>query len=305
MRCPNCGFENMPGLDACGLCRGKLAAPAEPVSVYPPRARERTARDRMAWTVERVHGPRPSPDREAATSGANVRGVLRAAALATAAVVPGVGYRLAGDRATARLHAAAAVAAAAMGAALFRTRVADLALAIVAGLSIASVVRAVDTLYPPAARETLEMRRRGLALMLFAVYLGTFAVAPQLVGLVYILNVHRDSAVSPVMAGDRLLMVARWGPRRGDVVHAARGFGRVLALPGETVRLDPGDTTTYTLGPREYWVPGSVEGYPLQRTPRGAGVVTRSDIRGRAVAVLNPPARRGLFRPQRHLDDGE
>ena len=44
MRCPRCGFHNMPGLLACGHCAGDLQERTAGVSVYPPRASGRRRR---------------------------------------------------------------------------------------------------------------------------------------------------------------------------------------------------------------------------------------------------------------------
>lgn len=57
MKCPNCGYFNMPGATVCGSCRRALdeapdtadaAEPYVPVAeIYPPRASQRTARQRV------------------------------------------------------------------------------------------------------------------------------------------------------------------------------------------------------------------------------------------------------------------
>src|SRR5262245_31071590 len=38
MQCPNCRFENMPGVAACGRCGGSLQLTSTAIDVHPPRA---------------------------------------------------------------------------------------------------------------------------------------------------------------------------------------------------------------------------------------------------------------------------
>jgi len=53
MRCRQCGFENMPGLERCGRCSSILVV-REPVAVTPPRARGARWLRRMGYRARAV-----------------------------------------------------------------------------------------------------------------------------------------------------------------------------------------------------------------------------------------------------------
>src|SRR5579883_655376 len=122
MRCPKCGYFNLPGADQCGQCGQSLTAAASPAPVsfeeiYPPRARNRSLRER--WESR---GGRPARSLSRGVAAASARrqdavqatrelvsqsvsamptreqllNDLRIWGLASAAIIPGLGHILLG-----------------------------------------------------------------------------------------------------------------------------------------------------------------------------------------------------------------
>src|SRR5580692_2331416 len=51
MQCVNCGFQNMPGSEACGRCNTSLLIGAAVMDVHPPRAGRTAKRLRRALPI--------------------------------------------------------------------------------------------------------------------------------------------------------------------------------------------------------------------------------------------------------------
>src|SRR4051812_28571842 len=98
MKCPRCGYHNLPGAAACGQCGGTragAAAPARVEDVYPPRARDRTLALEIRERLPRLTRP-AATYQDGSRSGA--WGDVKQWLIVSAAVMPGWGQWLQGRR---------------------------------------------------------------------------------------------------------------------------------------------------------------------------------------------------------------
>lgn len=62
MKCPSCGFENMPGTAFCGRCRAQLqmTGPVPPEAIMPPRAGAKKRFRRLSYLLNRMAEQTPA-----------------------------------------------------------------------------------------------------------------------------------------------------------------------------------------------------------------------------------------------------
>lgn len=157
MRCPACGFENMPGLTKCGVCASDLAGKMSPRDVTPPRARDRSLRSRLDWEARRTglsRLPLPAPS------------AIKRSALVVASLLPGVGMWLSPRaRRWAPHHNIALALLTAWALRMAEQPLRNALLAAAFGLWAWSAAEGFDVLFPPNTKADLPLRRIGLVLI--------------------------------------------------------------------------------------------------------------------------------------------
>lgn len=294
MRCPSCGFENMPGRESCCVCSAALSSGAGTQSVLPPRAKDRSRWERLTWPltnsptwagirlrVGSTQVRRPTIRWPTIVPGFS----LREAGLALLSVIPGLGHiyvcRIPRMGRLLLLGTLAALAAAVL---LYRTPLADALVYGIIVLSMFSVWATVDRLWLQRT-ETLQRSRQrlGIALMVVAAYLGTYTVARIAVSPVLtVVTITGQLRTEAAARGDVLVIRRTEGLRRGDFVVGGSTWagentliaGPIVGLPGDRVELrervyvngvptsiltPAAPNTSYgpvatTLGPGQYWV---------------------------------------------------
>lgn len=94
MKCPRCGYFNVPGATVCGKCKASLENETKTPSyadIYPPRKRNRTLQDSLAERTAKISG-RFSAARGLASPSSSRDDALRAFCIALMAVIPGLGH---------------------------------------------------------------------------------------------------------------------------------------------------------------------------------------------------------------------
>jgi hypothetical protein len=264
----------MPGNEQCVACSATLAGGQARESVMPPRARDRTVRDRVRWALQDssvVAGLRSA--REGASAlGDRLRGglaasrdiprwslnaeVLRASwdwinrrtwwrILLSA--LPGYGPAcVAGRNRMGAAFFAGALASLALTACCYRHPVSNVLLFVVVALSMVSVGVAMDFLR--GRREELEhllLARIGIALIVVSLYFGTYAgLRIALEPVASIVSVVQVPPGIPLHSGDSLLVLGG-EVRRGDLVlstiryHGVQvpSVGRLIGMPGDRLVL--------------------------------------------------------------------
>ncbi len=216
-----------------------------------------------------------------------------------------------------------------LAAVLYRTYIADFLAAGVTLLSMVSVVATVDTLRGGSRDPERRLYSLlGITLLVAGMYAGCYAALS--VTLFRTVTVVAHVPRTTIRRGDALLIWSHGSIGAGDiavgVTHfnntAAPAIGRLIAEPGDTVAI--GDRLYVNGNPRPAWLPplGQQYGAPrrysmaeyaerrlkadefwivpnlnLVPSPQAllqAGTIRRSEIWGRVVAIVGPPARRAV-----------
>jgi len=253
MRCPKCGYFNLPGADQCGQCRQSLVQPSAPAPVafddiYPPRARNRSASEqwnarggRPARVLRRgiaAAGERRSAvwqqirsrvSRGPVPTRAQIAADLRCWSLASAAVIPGIGHMLIGlyRRGFALLAAAMALVA---GILLIHLSIADVLVWALLGLMCYSVWDTSQRVFPQAAGSVRagELRQARLALMSVALVFSTVWFVQWLASSRYPLVTMANQTEAPALQDGDSLVTQVIDParlHRGEIVLADESFG--------------------------------------------------------------------------------
>lgn len=267
----------------------------------------------------------------AALEDAAPRVTLRQLRLLLSSVVPGLGHWLVlRDRLIGRTMLIASLAALAIALVSYRTYLADTLVYAVAALSAYSVYAAACALWERGMSEVASRSfRLGVALMVVAAYVGGYAALRWAASpAVVVLRLRLNAPVAGLAPRDTVLVWRRMREiSRGDIVVAnlsdyfARTVGPVWGLPGDRIEVRDkvfvngvpigGVLPTQPYAGQEAWQPGGGE-YVLKRDeywvmpaeyhmhgygqmPVNAGVVTRSAIMGRVIAIVGPPSHRRRF----------
>lgn len=175
MQCPSCGFENVPGNEQCVVCSASLASGHASESVLPPRAKDRSVRQRLSyalragetalWLKGGLSRLRPSFNIDLPVWEVEAWHIV-------ISIVPGVGFILITGRwvpGLAQLAAAAVAVAAAY--AFWGTPLATAAMSIALGLSMFSVFLVADRRWGTSERgPNAAMRRLGMLAVIAACY---------------------------------------------------------------------------------------------------------------------------------------
>jgi hypothetical protein len=247
MKCIQCGYFNLPQALTCGRCGVDLAHPTPrpggtlQESLYPPRARERTVGTQVRLRLRVPAVPLPSP-----ASLASLKEVTQPWLVMTAALIPGLGHLLLGDRRRGTALALAAFLTLALALAWLRTDLSDLLFWVILGIICWSVWDIADRAFPTDAPGMEDRALRGLRLAFLSVAMvaGTVASLYWLAGLWYPRYEITDNWTGAVLQkGDAVTARRLSSPfpdlRRGDVVVVNSGeypiIERVIGLPGDRV----------------------------------------------------------------------
>lgn len=252
MECPNCTFQNMPGLKTCIRCHGLLDYSG--LSVDPPRA----ASGRL---LRRLRGARSRLGRGAGTIAAEAAAVLNTRVAEGVRPVDLVWCLVPGLPQLRRRHRiiGGTLLSAWLVVLMLAIPVAGSGLSIFLGLCAISIHSLSVSLAFNSALYAMPVLRRTVAgLAIYGVLLlGLYRPALYAAGsAVRILDVNNLRPKLPVVNHDVLLYSGRWtrpsGFRRGDLVVygiarsrrgnvvVASGFGveRIIGLPGDDVESD-------------------------------------------------------------------
>lgn len=347
----------MPGVKQCVVCSAALSAESSAQDVMPPRARDRTLRQRLRYTLE---SGGLMPRRPAGGAAANdsaqagwkrfaprlIRRVpfslsfggslgwlnLRNLGQLLIAAIPGFGHWFVlGRPAVGKVIFLSCTAALLLAALFYRSELSNI---LVYGVQLASAVSVYSVMShlvsigaPRLSRARLAI---GTGLLVAALYLGAYhGVILALSPFMQPVRVLQGAQGSIVGAGDTALLWRRGDISRGDVIVAwvsyngdFQNIGVVLGVPGDLVTISDrlyinempvavelpmlrdGDNkrywysasnrVDYVLKPDEYWIVPDLNPALDIETLLREGTVRRDGIEGRIVAVINPPARRGL-----------
>ncbi len=260
MQCPSCGFENIPGRQECGVCAASLVVARGRESVMPPRAKNRTVRQRVRWWLDanihlglRLEAVRCRRDLLRGVFRGSLQDTrarwswlsLRGLGLFLISVIPGFGYIFARrDKRTGFRHLLACALALGLAMALIRTPVADGLVYGVLAASVISMTVAAESLFPAFISDESRVRMRlGAALMSISLLMGGYfllqmAVYPAL----STAAIMHNPATNLVAEGDVLLLWGRGAIDRGDLIIGnapgrEAGLGIVVGVAGDRVRI--------------------------------------------------------------------
>ncbi len=334
MQCPSCGFQNMPGVKQCVVCSASLAGEASAEDVTPPRARDRSLRQRLNCLF--AFGGRMRSDYSTAAASGRVGNRLWSCAgairLVVLSVVPGFSHLFVlGRSAVGMAIFLASAAALVLAAVLYRSPLSNL---LVYGVILASAFSVFCTAAriatAGARREAVPRLQLGVGLMVAAFYLALYnAAIVALDPVVQVLRVLQHVPAIGVRAGDSVALWKRGDILRGDLVavwiHYERdvlNMLRIYGVPGDTVEISDGQLyinakpvearlpslythdgipapgalspAKHTLRRDQYFVIPNFDQIPSFRELLETGTVNEADIVGRVVAIVNPPEHRRL-----------
>jgi len=266
MKCPNCGYFNMPGATTCGQCRRELASkPASgPVPLdeyYPPRASNRSVRENIEANSPQVRLARRFVEKDWDTTRADlkrvreVRVTVRAWMLSLLSLVPGLGQCLQHRYGVAAVLVSLEILT--IGLAWSRVRHWSFDLLVVGALAVAAISMwdTANKNFPPSLSglpQILRWVRLGLmsVLTVSVLVVGAFYMASFRYGF---WTLAGDVAAPALLRGDSLLVRRLNVERplrylsRGDIVVCAdpneyngQLTERVLGLPGDIVEFANG-----------------------------------------------------------------
>jgi signal peptidase I len=335
VKCPHCGYFNLPGVEPCGQCGGsRTAAPASAgaaeqphaiIDFYPPRARDRTLAMRVGERLRRPVRQTQALSVALAPVGGGMPPV-RPWLLAWASVLPGLGQCLDGRWRIGAVLFAVLVALLAGVVAFIHQPASDVLLGLTLCLMWYSVWDAARHSFPPSVADEAArlLRLVRLGILSAGIVLASLAGGYTLLNRRFELWIIRTDQLAPVfLQGDQLMVRPVEHPlvrlRRGDVVVQGRDtlqpvIERVLGLPGDRIegrgmalavngRLLPSERLPLGFSPPA--VPFSVvvpRGCVGIRNPGPANGgapllwLAAEEIEGRLVCTLQPPERRRWMR---------
>lgn len=340
MKCISCGYFNLPQALTCGKCGMDLSRPTLRAggnlgeSLYPPRARDLTAWDKVQRRVrisERVRLPAMPAQKPLPAMGVSLRPWL----VMTAALLPGAGHFILGDTKRGVRLSACFFAVLGLFLLLIHSWASNYLLWAALGLSLYSVWTVAGRVFPPATSspEARYYRTLRLGFLSVGTVASTLASLYWLAGQWYpVYHLTNDSSAPGIQAGDDVIEQRLSHPalRRGDVVLARPAenpiIERVLGLPGDRVDYAGGVlwVNGVQAGPERLPLSGAARRAAgtfntvvppgqvcLWQVPAGtypeagegggplptAAFVTlsTSSIEGRVLGVLDPPAHRRWF----------
>jgi hypothetical protein len=331
MKCPSCGFYNLPNVPSCGRCGQALVGggPAQSESFYPARARDRTVRQSVgarfsrvdAWLSDRSHAfsnisrgidigvgiaqPR-LPSRPEVIS------ALITWLLLTVAVIPGFAQLMQRRFVSATIWAVSTAAMAAVCWVNLRSPLLDLLLWPMAFLMIGSVFDVAHRRLPDETTSIgAEMRRHlRLFLLSLSVVFSWAAVVMWACSFAFQLILIQDIYVGGLEVSDVVVVqetaTLPMRIRRGDIVISDSTFGMYDSGPGiETVIGLPGDRVDYENG--QLYVNGAkLPSQPINRPD----TELRAYNRNRQPRTFHVTIERGTFAIWRawdgcHVRDGD
>lgn len=337
MQCPSCGFENIPGTERCSVCSTALPGKAGGECLIPPRAKDRSAWERMTWSIttsssftgmlRRFQGFRGrlssirlrNPGVAAPWLGFRQMGDILLSA------IPGMGHiRVLGDARTGLRMFLGSMAAILIAVATYKTPIADILVFSVIAASMYSVYAVVDELRPKRPGERAQyMGRIAIGCFVLATYVMAYwglrtAINPWMM----IVRVINQPPTNIVMRGDSLLLRRHQTIRRGDIAvgiaywqrHGMPALGPVIGVPGDKIAIGQdvyvngipagiplSFTQPYelTLRADEYWIMPIIRMANRLAAPdlMLAGIVRGTDIWGKGIAIMGPPWHRRLLTP--------
>ncbi len=340
MKCISCGYFNLPQALTCGKCGMDLSRPTLRAggsleeSLYPPRARDLTAWDkvqRRTPILPRVRLPSVPARNPLPAMGMSLRPWL----VMTAALLPGAGHFILGDTQRGVRLLAWFFAVLSLSLLLIHSWVSDCLLWATLGLSLYSVWEVASRAFPPAGAnpEAGYYRTLRLGFLSLGTVASTLASFYWLAGQRYpVYHLATDASAPGIRAGDDVIEQRLLQPalQHGDIVLARPAdypiIERILGLPGDRVdyaggvlwvngvqagpeRLPLSGAARQAAGTFNTIVPpGQVclwqvpAGYYPEAGEGGgpapsAAFVTfpARDIEGRVLGVLEPPAHRCWF----------
>lgn len=260
MQCPKCGFENIPGREDCVVCSAGLVARQAAESVHPPRAKDRSIRQRIGWRLQsdrraaaarrrlndvRPHVPNLGQVADRAVHSFDVaipRFRARDVWLMFISVVPGLGYVSVGNGLLGWSILVSAVVSLILAAAAYNTYFADLFVYSVIAMSMFSVWSTIMRLRGHHGGYVRQATFGfGLGLMVVSAYLMTYVIlASALRPVVLTVSLGTEPHMAPLAQGDALLLLMHGPLHRGDmvvrIVHGdALTPGPVVGMPGDRI----------------------------------------------------------------------
>lgn len=252
MQCPQCRFENMPGLEKCAFCQTPLTA-KKAIPIHPPRARWRRPLRAPLYLLRRVNNRFVSVEKQSKLDKGlrELIGVFADCVFMVLSVVPGLGHLLRGKLWSIRYYWIAYVVVLAMGLAAFGTNQGSIALGVAIGLHAWMMLDAGQ--FRKAFADGPGRFVGFILVMILVGYFGYWSIPRFLVSGIRTAGGMPGEQIAP---GDFLLVDKRSDQkkhlRRGDLViydihartiryHAVgKGsvLGRVLALPNDVVHID-------------------------------------------------------------------
>jgi len=335
MQCPSCGFENIPGSEQCCVCSALLSSRQSGETVFPPRARDRSFWQRVRWSLTTSAGFTRAVGRLQALrrslSNVEFRRRLSAArpqvnlheiGLLLLSVIPGLGHvYVVGDVRRGRRILLGSLGALVLAMVAYRTILADVLVYGIIALSMFCVFVVADRLREIRGEEAQFVRRVGIALLVLAVYLGSYVLLRSaLSSRMMVVRIEAEPWSEVVSAGDSLLLTRHDIYRRGDIVAGAGywqhyqvpNVGPIIGVPGDRIEVadrvyvngmptgarprhvESSPSAEVTLAEDEYWLmPGlNINQVVNREMVASAGVIQDYNVWGRAVAVVGPPGHR-------------
>jgi signal peptidase I len=265
MKCPNCGYFNLPGAIACGQCRRSLEAGSTPganaavpmADIYPPRAAKRSASaqiDAHSPIARRAKRVAERDWRRTREDALNARTEIWNWQLALQwwippllSLIPGLGQLWQRRFLMGAIFFATTTLLVLLGIATFFAVPSNYFFAAAILTAWWGIRDAAEHSFPPAPENVRRWRSLRLSLLAITIVSLTICTAFWLASWRYALwNVVGNQGAPVMQAGDALV-VERFQTEnplleleRGDIVVAYFGVERVLGLPGDRVIFENG-----------------------------------------------------------------
>jgi signal peptidase I len=265
MKCPNCGYFNLPGATACGQCRRLLEAASTPgagtaipiAEIYPPRAAKRNAQQKIdahSPTARRARRFAARDWRRTSEDALNARTEVWNWQLALhwwiaplLSLIPGLGQLWQRRFLMSAIFFAATTLFVLLGIATFFNAASNFFFAGAILVAWSSILDAANHSFPPAVEKARIWR--GLRLSFLALNIVSLTVwgAFWLASSRYTLWTVAGNQGAPVLQSGDGLIVEQFRTanpllevERGDIIIADDAIERVLGLPGDRVIFENG-----------------------------------------------------------------